>query len=419
MNISIPYGQRQLKVTLNVDALVLEPKRQTIEPIGMALAAPIGSPLLHELVHAGQSIAIVTSDITRPCPTDALLPPLMEELAQAGVRDEDVTVVFALGIHRVQTPEERARLVGPEMAMRLRCIDSDPDEVVHVGTTSRGTPIEVFKQVVKADLRIALGSVEPHYFAGYSGGAKALVPGVCSKTTIQHNHSMMVQPGARTGVLDGNPVREDIEEGAALIRLDFILNVILDGDHNVVAAAAGHPIEAHRWACRVLDYHRKITVEQPADIVIVSAGGYPKDINLYQAHKALENAAVVVRPGGTIIWVAECSEGLGNATFEEWIVGASGDDILTRIQQDFVLGGHKAAAIARVLKRAKVSLVSALPPELVRACGITPYADLEKALSEALQEMETDPVLVFMPEGGAVIPMVGAKCEHPNILSLS
>jgi nickel-dependent lactate racemase len=314
-------------------------------------------------VHAGQSIAIVTSDITRPCPTDAMLPPLMEELTQAGVHDEDVTVVFGLGIHRIQTPEERARLVGPEMASRLRCIDSDPDQVVHVGTTSRGTPIEVFKQVVEADLRIALGSVEPHYFAGYSGGAKALVPGVCSKATIQHNHSMMVQPRARTGVLDGNPVREDIEEG----------------------------------------------VEQPADVVIVSAGGYPKDINLYQAHKALENAAVVVRPGGIIIWVAECSEGLGNVTFEEWIVGASGDDILTRIQQDFVLGGHKAAAIARVLKRAKVSLVSALPPELVRACGMTPYADLDKALSEALQEMKPDPVLAFMPEGAALIPLVGAK----------
>ena len=406
MHISLPYGHQQLKAEFDGrirQVNVLTSQRQTTDPIRLALAAPMGSPPLRELVHPGQSITIIISDITRPCPSHLMLPPVVDELAQAGVRDGDVTVVLALGAHRAHTPEERARLVGPEIAGRLECGDSDPKQVVYVGTTTRGTPIEAFEPVVRADVRIALGNVEPHYFAGYSGGAKALVPGVCSINTIQHNHALMVDPQARAGVLAGNPVREDIEEAAALIGIDFLLNVVLDGAHDVVVAAAGHSVEAHRWACRALDHQSKVYVEKLADIVLVSAGGYPKDINLYQAQKALDNAAAVVRPGGVIIWVAECPEGLGNVTFEEWMVGASADDILARIQREFVLGGHKAVAIARVLKRAAVSLVSGLPPEVVRECSMTPYTDLESALHAALEQMGPDPNIVVLPRGASVL----------------
>jgi nickel-dependent lactate racemase len=292
------------------------------------------------------------------------------------------------------------------MAARLRLLDSDPRKTIHVGWTSRGTPVEAYKPVVKADVRIALGNVEPHYFAGYSGGAKALVPGVCSLATIQHNHAMMVKSSARAGVLDGNPVREDIEEGAALIGLDFILNVIVDANHNILAAAAGHPIEAHRWLCNVLDFQRKVIIEQLADIVIVSAGGFPKDINLYQAQKALDNAAAAVKPGGVIIWLAECPDGLGNPTFEEWLVGATADSIIARIQEHFVLGGHKAAAIASVLKKAHVLLVSSLDPALVRDCGLRPYAEFDRALADALSETGPDPAIAVMPAGSAVLPAV-------------
>jgi nickel-dependent lactate racemase len=258
--------------------------------------------------------------------------------------------------------------------------------------------------VLKADLRIALGNVEPHYFAGYSGGLKAIVPGVCSANTIRHNHAQMIEAGARAGVLDGNPVREDLEEGASLVGVDFLLNVLLDSSHQVAVAAAGHPVEAHRWLCRAADYLSRTPVAQPADIVLVSAGGYPKDINMYQAQKALDNAAEAVRPGGTIVWVAECAEGLGNATFEAWMVGASADDILRRIAADFVLGGHKAAAIARVLKRARILLVSALPAEQVRACGMTPFKDVQTALQAARRDAGDEPLIYAMPEGAAVLP---------------
>jgi nickel-dependent lactate racemase len=409
MKLSLPYGKTQLEIDLTPDVQVAAPKRQTSNPVAMALAAPIGSPRLNEIVRPGQSIAIITSDITRPCPTEVILPAVVDELTKAGVENNDICVVFALGAHRGHTPEEQARLLGPQMANQLHCMDSNTGPMVKVGTTSRGTPIEACRQVVAADFRIALGNIEPHYFAGYSGGAKALVPGVCSKATIQRNHAMMVEPNARTGLLEDNPVRQDLEEGAALIGLDFILNVIVDNQHNIMAAAAGHPIQAHRWACRVFDFNSQICFDQPADLVIVGAGGYPKDINLYQAQKALENAAAVVRPGGTILWLAECPEGLGNATFQEWMVDTPPDEILARIQRDFVLGGHKAAAIARVLKHARVNLVSTLSPDVVRACGLWPYGDLQQAFQEALRGLGPDPMVVVLPEGGAVIPVVPAS----------
>lgn len=409
MNIKLHYGHKRVALNLANDALrltTLEPRRTNMDAVRLALAVPIDSPRLRDLVRAGQKIVIVTSDITRPCPTERLLPPVMDELNAAGIQDADVTVVFALGSHRGQTEEEREMLVGREMAARLRCIDSDPDQIVYVGRTSRGTPIEIFEPVVRADVRIVLGNVEPHYFAGYSGGAKALVPGVCSIQTIRNNHALMVDPRARAGNIEDNPVRLDIEEGAAIVGIDFMLNVVLDSAKNIIAAAAGNPTTAHRWACKVVDAVSMTPIHTLADIVIVSAGGYPKDINMYQAQKALDNAAVTVKPGGQIIWVAQCPEGLGNQTFEKWMVGSNPVQILERIQKDFVLGGHKAAAIALVLQRASILMISDLPDELVRACGMEPYPDLDSAFQTALQRAGQDPIITLIPEGASVLPKV-------------
>ena len=406
MKIELAYGHGHFNFDLPAaenNLTTFQPHRNSIDPVCLALAAPLDSPRLCELAHAGQKVVIVTSDITRPCPTHLLLPPLMDELASAGIRDEDVTVVFALGSHRKHTPEEQRTLTGNAMTERLHCIDSDPGQTIQIGCTTRGTPIEIFEPVVRADFRIVLGNVEPHYFAGYSGGAKALIPGVCSVNTIRANHAFMVDPLACSGNLDTNPVRQDIEEGAAMLGIDFMLNVVLDSDKNIVVAAAGNPITAHRWLCKVVDAVSMNHVKKQADIVIVSAGGYPKDINMYQAQKALDNAAAAAKPGGQIIWLAQCQEGLGNKTFEEWMVGSSPEMILARIQQDFVLGGHKAAAIARVLKRANILLVSDLPDDLVRQCSMEPYHDLDSALQAALGRCQPDPLISVIPEGGSVL----------------
>lgn len=405
MQIRVPYGRGETLVDLGgIEATVVAADRCGSDPICLALAAPIGCRPLRELVRPGMRPVIVTSDITRPCPTAAMLGPVLDELAQGGVGAADVTVVFGLGTHRKHTPAEQAQLLG-EHCGRVRCCDSDPDDTVQVGVTSRGTPVEAFRPVVEADFRIALGVVEHHYFAGYSGGYKALVPGVCSARTIQRNHAMMTDSGARLGVLEGNPVREDIEEAAALIGLDFILNAIMQHGH-VCLAAAGHPVHAHRWACRALDYLSMAPAGEPADVVVVGAGGYPKDINMYQAQKALDNAAVAVRENGIIIWVAECPEGLGNATFESWMLNSDPDTILARICEQFVLGGHKAAAVATVQKRAAIWLVSGLPGSVVRACGMTPYEDAGRALADALDRCGPNARITVIPDGATVVPRV-------------
>jgi nickel-dependent lactate racemase len=411
------YGKRTVVVPWpqGTSARVLEPRPavrishegDAAAIVSRAMARPVGTPRLCDIVRPGQQVVIVTSDITRPCPTNILLPPVLEALREAGCDIGDVRLVFGLGTHRHHTRAEQAALVGESLFDQIECVDSGPTDVIALGTTRRGTPIEAFRPVVEADVRVCLGLVEFHYFAGYSGGAKALVPGVCSQATIQANHAMMLEPGARSGQLVGNPVREDLEEAAAMIGADFILNVVLGPAKSVLFASAGDVTQAHRACCAYLDERAKVPLESEADVVLVSAGGWPKDINLYQSQKALDNAAAAVRPGGVLILAAECSEGLGHPVFEEWLTGGqTPDELMERIRENFLLGGHKAAAIAAVLKRASVYLVSALAPELVRRCGFTPFATVEEAFEAALAQVGTGAKLLLMPYGGSILPTV-------------
>jgi lactate racemase len=412
----MPYGRHILDVAVpaaNLQAILLPVKQA--EPgdeqalLRTALAQPIGSPRLRDLARPGQKVVIVTSDLTRPCPSDRMLPPVLEELAAAGVPDRDVTIVIALGIHRPMTEGEMEAAVGPEAFGRIRVINHDPRDTVHLGHTPAGTPVEIYRPVVEADLRICLGNLELHYFAGYSGGAKAILPGCASHATVNANHAMMVRREAAAGRLAGNPVREDLEVGAARVGVDFILNVVVDGEHRIVDAVVGDVTAAHRRGCELVAKRGIVEIQQPADVVLVSAGGYPKDVNLYQAQKALDNAAYAVRDGGIIVLVAECREGLGNRTFEAWMrEAASPDEVLDRIQQEFVLGGHKAAAIAAVLKRARVYLVSALPDGLVRQCGFIPFDSASAALQNALGELGSGATVLVLPQGGSVLPVVSA-----------
>jgi nickel-dependent lactate racemase len=371
-----------------------------------ALADPTGSAPLATIVTPDQRVAVVTSDITRPCPSARMLPHVLDELNRGGVRDEGILVVFALGTHRPHTEAEKIELAGEHVYRRVRCVDSDPADCVLFGHTSRQTPVWVFRPVAEADVRVCVGNIEYHYFAGYSGGVKAIMPGVANAETIQQNHRRMTEAGALAGHLDDNPVRCDIEEAGEMVGVHFILNAILDENKTIVSAVAGHPRLAHRAGCLQLDAFGRVTIDQPADIVIVSAGGYPKDINMYQAQKALDNARHIVRPGGLILLVAECPEGMGNRTFEKWMHEPGGPDaIIARIRREFVLGGHKAAAVAMTMKQAEVGLVSAMPADNLRDMGFTPFDDLNQAMGYALDKFPA-PRIAVMPEGGSVVPHV-------------
>ena len=372
-----------------------------------ALVSPIGTPRLRDMVRPGETIAVVTSDVTRPMPTYKVMPALLDELYAGGVRREDITLVFALGSHRAQTEEEKRKLAGERAFSEIRCIDSDPDDCISLGTTSRGTPVDIFRPVAEADRRICLGNIEYHYFAGYSGGAKAIMPGVSTRAAIQANHRLMVEETSRAGLLSGNNLREDIEEAAALCGVDFILNVVLDEHKEIIQAVAGDVTRAHRAGCQFLDTLYLKELDQKADIVVVSQGGAPKDLNLYQTQKALDNAKHAVKKGGVIILIGSCREGLGERVFEQWLREApDAHSMAERVRTDFQLGGHKAAAIAMVLENADVYLVSELPDDTVRGAFLKPAASAQAALDEAFSRLGSDARVLVMPYGGSTLPIV-------------
>lgn len=372
-----------------------------------ALREPVGTAPLRQLVRPGEKIAIITSDITRPMPTAVVLPPLLEELDAAGVSRGDITLVFALGSHRPHTQQERRQLAGEEAWNSVKCVDSDPDDCLDFGTTAAGTPVQITRAVAHADRRICLGNIEYHYFAGYSGGAKALMPGVSTRAAIQANHAMMVQPACRAGALEDNPLRQDIEQAGRLCGIDFIVNVVLDTHKQILRAVAGDAVAAHRAGCAFLDSVYSCPIREKADIVLVSQGGAPKDLNLYQTQKALDNAKHAVKDGGIIILIGSCREGFGEAVFESWLRQArTSGELIERIGREFRLGGHKAAAIAMVLERAQIYLVSQMEPEQVRTAFMIPKATAQQALEDAFARLGPTATVLAMPCGGSTLPKI-------------
>lgn len=384
----------------------VEHERRDAEAVQFALENPVGDERIADKNWAGKSVAIVVSDISRPVPSHVFMPLLLDELYKAGVTAGDITVVFALGSHRKHTPEEQLKLVGERCFNEVKCVDNDVENFVHMGDTSRGTSVDITNAVANADIRIATGNIEFHYFAGYSGGYKALMPGVSTPAAIQANHKMMVLPEACAGRLEGNPLREDIDEAGSICGLDYILNVVLDEHKNIVYAVAGDPIKAHREGCKYLDSMYTKEIGEKADIVIASQGGAPKDANLYQTHKAIENAKYAVKDGGTIIVVGACNEGIGSKTFEGWFHEAKKPEELTeRIQKEFVLGGHKAAAIATIMEKAEIMLVSEMSDEEVRRVFMVPQGSVQEALDKAMEKYGEDATVIAMPFAGATMPV--------------
>lgn len=410
--IIINYGQDQRSLVVPERNLlgVYSPLDREGEPdegsiLREAVLNPVGSPRLREIVRPGERVVIITSDISRPCPADRLLPYIVDELAAAGVRDSDVSIVLGLGLHRPMTGEEIERAISPAIFARYRVLNHDAQDVVHLGVTERGTPVEIFRPVVEADRRICLGNLEFHYFAGYSGGAKAILPGCASRACVTANHAMMVLPEAAAGRLDGNPLRADIEAGVAMLGVDFILNVIVDGEHRIRGAVAGDVKLAHRRGCEMVAARGFVEIPRLADIVVAGTGGFPKDINFYQAHKALESAKYFVRDGGIIILVAECTEGIGNATFENWLLESeSPTAVIERIRREFVLGGHKAAAIALILQRADIYLISAMSDIVVNRGWMKPYKDPQAALAGAIELLGAASQVIVLPQAGSLLP---------------
>ena len=408
--INIPFGHNDITVFIpgeNLAGIIMpsepEYKMNGISLIKAALKNPVNCNRLCKKVTPNASVAIIVSDATRPTPTAQMLPPILDELYRGGIKDENITIIFGLGIHRKQTTDEMKKIVGNDIFNRIRCIEHNNSKCRRVGETSRGTPIEIFEEVLDADVIVCLGNIEFHYYAGYSGGAKAILPGVSSRKSIMTNHKMMINENASTGRID-SPVRQDMEEAAQYVGVDFLLNVVLNSKKEIVYATAGHVIDAHRMGVVEVDNMYKIAVE-PADVVIVSPGGHPKDINIFQAHKALDNAKNAVVEGGTIILAAQCSEGLGNAVYEHWNnESKTPDDAIMKFKHSFEFGGHKAALIAQLAKKYDLYLVSDLSDADAKNAFFKPASSVQEVLDGVLNR-KPDARVCIMPYGGLTLPV--------------
>ncbi|HTY90388.1 MAG TPA: nickel-dependent lactate racemase [Methanocella sp.] len=407
--VDLKYGKGHFEVNVpdeNLAGIILPKELTGVKDeqaeIRRALESPIGSPKLREKVKAGMKVVVIISDATRPCPSYKFLPILLDEINAGGVPDKDITVVIALGSHRNSTPEEQKALMGPAYG-RVRNVDHDRHDCKYIGTSSFGHRIEIFREVVDADFIVCTGNTEYHYFAGYSGGVKAVLPGCASHDTIEVNHAMMVSPKAETGRLDG-PIRQEIDEVPGMLKIGFLLDVVLNSKKEIVAAVAGDVMKAHREGVKYVDSMYSVNV-QKADIVITSAGGYPKDINMYQAQKAMDNCKHAVRNGGTMILVARCQECLGNDVFACWVDEATTIEAQARrMDEHFELGGHKASVIAKTAMKCEIDLISEIPEETVRKMFVIPAKSPQEALEDALKKHGPGAKVLVSPFGGMVLP---------------
>ncbi|HDJ26019.1 MAG TPA: nickel-dependent lactate racemase [Candidatus Bathyarchaeota archaeon] len=411
----LPYGRTRVRLEIPEDRLLgfLEPREVPGVPdpegeVIRALSEPIRSDRIGDIVNPGDKVVITAEDHTRSAPSWLMLPPLLDELNSAGVKDGDITIIFACGTHRAVRPDEAERLLGPEVLERVKVLSHDceaPDHV-YIGDTSFGNKVEVNKIFAEADVRILTGDVGLHYYAGYGGGRKSVLPGVSSASSIQFNHAMLLHPKARMGVLDGNPVHEDMMEAARLADVDFILNVVQNAHHELVRAFAGGLEEAFLKGVELVDRIYKVPIEEKADVVVVSSGGHPHDIDLYQAYKGIHAALEAVRDGGAIVAVAECPEGHGHKVFYEWMTRYKTlEEMEERIKAKFVLGGHKAYYIMKALEKVHIILVSAMPSEQVRnVFRLEPARTAQEGLEKALKLVGRDASVLVMTHGNITLP---------------
>lgn len=411
------YGRGEIRFCLDPTQVKGELRIKDFPPLpdpGAAILEAIRNPIrskpLREIVKPGQTVCFIVNDPTRVANSQVFMPILLEELNQAGVPDDNMFVIFAAGAHRELSEKEMTELVGLEVARRVKMYNSnayDPDQFQYVGTTSRGNQVSFHKRVVAADHIVCTGSIVHHYFAGFGGGRKAMLPGVSSYETICRNHALMLEPGAEIGKLRGNPVYEDQIEGVEFRRPSFLLNVVLNEKKEFLKVFAGDYIQAHVGACEFVDQVYGTPLAQPADIVIATCGGYPKDINVYQLQKTMDNAWVAVREGGVVIILGECEEGVGSDQYLQWMEEyQTPEKIEEKTRCEFIVGGHKAYAVTRLMKKAQFILVSALNPDLARTLLFHPARDLAEALQIAFAKLGPAPEILLMPQGSLTVPIL-------------
>lgn len=417
---TIELGYGRDAINLDYDAgrfKVLAPDKATSHPlsdveIGAALDAPIASPPLDDVVTPGDSVLIVASDATRATGSAQVINLLVRRLIQNGTLPGDIAIIFATGIHRAVRPEEKAELLTPFIAQRIRTIDHDAydaSQLTQLGVMADGTPIEVNRALKEFAKVILTGAVGFHYFAGFAGGRKSICPGLAAAQTIEATHMLALdferggrRSGVASGLLKGNSVSEECERVAAMIDPCFAINAIVDERGRSEKIFAGHWRTAHVRACEDYISGHSLTIHERREVVIVSCGGSPYDINMIQAHKALDMAAAACTDGGLIILLAECGDGLGRADFLKWFESADSRALETRLRTDYEVNGQTAWALWTKTERFRVHIVSTLAEPDVRSMRMIPARSLEEALASVSSNVKG----YIMPRGAALLPVV-------------
>ncbi len=412
----IPYGDGHLSFGLpnRFEPELIKPRDmpgvpEPQEVVRKAISIPVGGVSLSDF-RSARSVAIAINDKTRPALNHQLLPPLLRHLEELGIKPGAIQFLIATGTHPRMSPAEYQQIVPLEILERfpVHCHHCDNREsLLHIGITSRGTPVWVNRHFVEADLRIVVGIIEPHQFQGFSGGVKGAAIGLAGRDTINHNHALMTSPKARLGRYLENPARQDVEEIGQIIGVHFSLNALLNSNRQIVSVLAGDPYAVMEMGIPLCREISQVQVDNRFDLIIASPGGYPKDINLYQSQKALAHASMIMLTGGTVILAAACTEGTGSHAYEVWMNGViSHQDVIERFQREgFQVGPHKAVQIALDATRVKILLMSELEPSFVRKLLLTPVARLDEALEIALVDLPVDANIGIMSQASSTIPL--------------
>jgi nickel-dependent lactate racemase len=427
---TVPYGKETIQFSLPSCMRIAQAVSKPVRPIenqqaavAEALAHPVGAPRLREIARPGNRVCVVFTDITRSCPDDLLVPPILAELKAAGVRDEDITLLCGVGMHRASTREEKIAKLGAGIVAHYRVIDNEPQNpaaLVDLGKTAGGVPVSAHRSVIESDLVIATGIVEPHQYGGYSGGRKTLAVGAAGEELIAYSHgpAFVDHPGTRLGRIEGNPFHEAITEAARRAGLRFILNVVLDDEKSLLRVTAGDPEAAFQDLVAFARSVYEVPIPRQYDIAIGGVG-FPKDANLYQASRAPSYLffapTCVLRPGGYFIIPARCEEGAGSGVGEQRFLSAMRDapDVAFILEDarrnGYPPGQQRAFVMAKVLEKTHVIIVGSECPDIVAACKMIPAATMDEALQIATAALGASCDVLIVPHAMLTLPVVQAE----------
>ncbi len=430
--IELAYGKNGLSIELPAENLtIIEPQYLPGLPderaaLIQAMRNPINARPLRELVSPEQTVAIVFCDITRPMPNDRVLPVVLQEIEETGVARENITLINATGTHRAQTEEELIKMLGADLVKNYRIVNHtahDKSTLTQVGRTSFGAEVWFCTEYLKADVKILTGFIEPHFFAGFSGGPKMILPGVAGIDTVMHAHGakMVGSDKSTWGITYGNPIHDEIREGAAMAGSTFSLNVTLNKDHAITNVFAGEVYESHKIGTEFVRQTAMQAVPELFDIVITTNSGYPLDQNLYQAVKGMSAAALVVKEGGAIIAASECLDGYPeHGNFKDILKMQNNPKAMLDMinAPDFEMFDQwEAQVLAKILLRAKIFFKNEyLTPEQVRVAMLEPIESIEETVARLKSEYGPDATVCVLPQGPQTIPYLAVRAEEPLLV---